>query len=61
MADTVMYIPNDETQNYPFYKLQLVIVKRLDTQFNKSTNQLKFPKLLNQQIRKRYLNLWGLV
>ena len=25
MADILMYIPNNDTQNYPFYKLQLVI------------------------------------
>ena len=25
MADKFMYIPNDETQNYPFCRLQLVV------------------------------------
>ena len=24
MADEIMYIPNDDTQNYPFSRLQLV-------------------------------------
>ena len=24
VADKLMYIPNDDKQNYPFYKLQLV-------------------------------------
>ena len=24
MAQKLMYIPNDDTQNYPFYKLQFV-------------------------------------
>ena len=44
MADKVMYIPNDDTQNYPFCRLQLV-VETLDTQLNEPTNQnpLKVP------------------
>ena len=25
MADTLMYIPNDDTQNYPLCRLQLVV------------------------------------
>ena len=25
MADQLMYIPDDVTQNYPFYRLQLVV------------------------------------
>ena len=33
-----MYIPNDETQNYPFCKLELVM-KTLNTQPNDPTNQ----------------------
>ena len=39
MADKLMYIPNDDTQSYPFCRLQLVV----DT-FGHSTyltNQLK--------------------
>ena len=27
MADKLMYIPNDDTQNYPISKLKLVIEK----------------------------------
>ena len=27
MADKLIYIPNDDTQNYPFYRLQLVFEK----------------------------------
>ena len=34
-----MYIPNDDTQNYPFCRLQSM-VKSLDTQTNKPTNQV---------------------
>ena len=33
-----MYIPNENKQNYPFYRLKLV-VKSLNTQFNEPTNQ----------------------
>ena len=25
MADELMYIPNDDTENYPFYRLQLMV------------------------------------
>ena len=25
MTDNLMYIPNDDTQNYPLYRLQLVV------------------------------------
>ena len=52
MADKLMDIPNDDTQNYPICRLQLVVET-----FEHSTwwiNQLKFnkkfPKLLSQQI-----------
>ena len=47
MADKLMYNvhPNDETQNYPFCKLQLV-VESLDTQpINQNT--LKVSKVVN--------------
>ena len=36
MADELMYIPNDDTENYPFYRLQLM-VKTLKV--NEPTNQ----------------------
>ena len=35
MANKLIYIPNVNTQKYPFYRLQFMI----DTQFNKPTNQ----------------------
>ena len=39
MADKIMDTPpNDETQNYPFCRLQLVIY-RLDAQVREPTNQ----------------------
>ena len=58
MVDKLMYIPNDDTQNYPFYRLKL---KRLNTQLNYPTNQnsLKPPKFLSQRIRKRYYKTLG--
>ena len=47
-----MYIPNDDTQYYPFCTLQLVVET-----FEQSTKQ-KSQKLLSQLIRKRpYENL----
>ena len=37
MADKLINIPNDDNQNYPFGKLQIV-VESLDTQLNEPTN-----------------------
>ena len=44
MANKLMYIPNDDTQNYPFYRLQLVV----DTKLNEQTyqNSIKVPKVV---------------
>ena len=40
MADKLMYIPNDDTQNYPLCRLQLVIEKfGHSSQLNEPTNQ----------------------
>ena len=41
MDDKMIYIPNDDTQNYPFYGLQLVV----ETQLNESINQRTCEKL----------------
>ena len=38
MADKLMYISNDNTQNSLFCRLQSVQVLRLDTQLNELTN-----------------------
>ena len=47
MADKLMYIPNDSTQNDPFCRLQLVV----DTDFNQSTHEMpKVVKPTNQKI-----------
>ena len=40
MADKLMYIPNDDTQGYPFCRLQLE-VKAFGTQINEPTNQIQ--------------------
>ena len=52
MGDKRMCIPDNDTQNYPCCRLNLWL-KQLNTQLNESTNQ-NSPKLLSQQIRKRY-------
>ena len=56
MADKLIFIPNYDTQIYPFCGLQLV-VERLHTQLNEQTNQNSIvPKVVkptnkkNQQI-----------
>ena len=45
MADKLMYIPNDDTQKYPFCRLEL---NYLSTQLKKLTNQnfKKVPKVV---------------
>ena len=50
MADQFMYIPNDVTQNFPFYRLSLV-VETFDAELNEPTNQnpKKSSKLLCQR------------
>ena len=60
MAVKFMYIPNDSAQNYPFFRLKLM-VESLDTKLNEQTNQnsIKSLKLLRKQIRKRYYNTLG--
>ena len=61
MSDKLMYIPNDDTQNYLYCRLQLVVKKRLDTQLNEPTNQIsiKVPKVVKSTNKK--IKLWGLV
>ena len=53
MTDKLMYIPNDYTQNYPFYRLKFLL-KRLDTQFNepKDQNSIKVPKVVKPTNKK---------
>ena len=47
MADKLMNIPNDVTQNYPFCRLKIV-VETLDTQLGELTNQ-NSPKLTDKK------------
>ena len=49
MADKLIYIPNDDTQNYHFYRLRLVVET-----FNEPTNQnsWKIPKVVNPTNKK---------
>ena len=50
MADKLIYILNDDTQNYPFYILKLTVEKpNLTIEI-----QQKSAKLLSKLIRKRY-------
>ena len=53
MADKLTYIPNDDTQNYPFCGLQLV-VETLNTQLNEPNNQssVKVPKIVKLTNKK---------
>ena len=48
MDDKLVYIPNDDTQNYPLNRMQLM-VESLDTQLKESNNQnsIKVPKVVN--------------
>ena len=39
MAGKWMYIPNDDTQNYPICRLQIEI-ETVDTQLNETTNEI---------------------
>ena len=53
MADKLMYIANDDTQNYPFCRLQLVV--ETFGHSDKLTNQSKFnksPKVVRQTNKK---------
>ena len=43
MVDTLIYISNDETQNYPFCRLKLVV--ETFEHLTKWTNQLKFTEV----------------
>ena len=50
IADKLMYIPNDDTQNYLFCRLKLVF-KHLNTQLIETTNQ-KVPKVIKSRNKK---------
>ena len=52
IADKLMYIPSNDTQNYPFCRLQLVVET-----FNEPTNQnsIKVPKVIKLTNKKTLL------
>ena len=57
MADELMYIPNDDTQSSPFYRLQLV-VKTLDNQLNEVVQPTNRKTLLrNFQLKINFAKL----
>ena len=58
MADNLMYIPNDDSQNYYFFRLQLV-VKMFGHSTYCTNLSKKSLKLLSQQIGKRYYKNFG--
>ena len=53
MVDKLIYIPNDDIQNYHFYRLQLVV--------NEPTNQnsLKVPKVVESTNKETLLQNFG--
>ena len=57
MADKLLYIPNDNTQNYPFCILQLVF--KTFGHLTKWTNQSNFNRS-PQDWEQAILRLWGL-
>ena len=60
MAIKLMYIPNDDPQNYSFCKLQLV-VGTLDTQLGEPTNQnsIKVPTVVKLTNKRTLLYNFG--
>ena len=62
MADKLVNIPNDYTQNYTFCRFQSVQwLKRLETELNEPTNRnsSKVPKVINPLNEKRYHKVFG--
>ena len=57
MADKLIYIPYDDTQNYTFCRLKLVI-ETFEHELKERTNQNSL-KLLSQRLRKRYHKTLG--
>ena len=56
MADKLMYIPNDKTQNYPYCRLHLVVETIWTINEPTTQNSLKVQKVVKPtiRIRKRY-------
>ena len=51
MADNLMYIPNDNTQNYPFFILQLV-VETLGLNILTNQNSIQVSKVVKPTNKK---------
>ena len=54
MADKLIYIPNDDTQNYPLCRLQFV-VETLATQLNLPNKSIKVTKICKLTNKKTLL------
>ena len=59
MADKLINFPKDDTQNYPFCNLQLVVDAQLNEPINQ--NSIKVHKVKSKQIINFTIKLWGLV
>ena len=56
MADKLIYIPNDDTRNEPFCRLQLKIFYTLNLKKQKiKTQKLKVCKVVKQSNKKKLL------
>ena len=59
MDEKLMYILNDDNQNYPFCILQLVVW--LPTNEPTNENSIQVPKVVKTTNKKTLLKLWGLI
>ena len=56
MADKLMNIPSDDTQNYPFCRLQLVVETIWHSiSWNNQSNAIKVPKVVKPTNKKTLL------
>ena len=61
MAIKLMYIPNNDTQNYPFYRLKL-FAEMLEQSIYESTKFTKDPKVVKPTNKENVIiKLWELV
>ena len=57
MTDKLMYIPNEDTQNYPFCRLQLVVETfGHSTSEPNNLNSTKVPKVVKPSNKKNFGN-----
>ena len=59
MVDELIFIPNDDTQNYPFCRLKLVV----ETFYTRLDKPIKIHKKVVEPRNKKNIikKLWGLV